>query len=139
MKFFFVKLLFWQFKTFSQSTNWFLAIFWNCKKWNLAKKNFAKLIYFISRVFLAWTFLNFLAYCEFFLLKCVFDEHLKLFPLFLPSFKRRFVELEIEQWKNLGIFFRNYKVLSMLNTQLLFPIHVFFCNRSWWVSPLHFN
>ena len=38
--------------------------FWNCKKWNLAKKNFfLKLIYLISQVFLAWTFLNFLANC----------------------------------------------------------------------------
>ena len=31
--------------------------FWNCKKWNLVKKKL------ISRVFLAWTFLNFLAHC----------------------------------------------------------------------------
>ena len=38
--------------------------FWNCKKWNLVKKNFVKLIYLISWVFyLAWTFLNFLAHC----------------------------------------------------------------------------
>ena len=39
--------------------------FWNCKKWNLAKKNnYVKLIYLISRVLLARTFLNFLVYCE---------------------------------------------------------------------------
>ena len=37
--------------------------FWNHKKWNLGKKNFLKLIYLISQAFLAWTFLNFLAYC----------------------------------------------------------------------------
>ena len=29
--------------------------FWNGKKWNLVRKNYMKLIYFISRVFLAWT------------------------------------------------------------------------------------
>ena len=33
--------------------------FWNCKIWNLAKKNFMKLIYLISQVFLARTFLIF--------------------------------------------------------------------------------
>ena len=33
--------------------------FWNCKKWNLVKTKFVKLIYLISRVFLAWTFFKF--------------------------------------------------------------------------------
>ena len=37
--------------------------FWNCKEWNLVTKKFVKLTYLISRVFLAWTFLNFLAHC----------------------------------------------------------------------------
>ena len=37
--------------------------FWNCKKWNLAKNFFVKLIYLISWLFLAWTFFNFLAHC----------------------------------------------------------------------------
>ena len=38
--------------------------FWNGKKWNWVKKMFfVKLIHLISRVFLAWTFLNFLARC----------------------------------------------------------------------------
>ena len=36
--------------------------FWNCKKWNLVKKNFVKLIYLIARGFF-WTFLKFLAHC----------------------------------------------------------------------------
>ena len=38
--------------------------FWYCKKWNLVKKNFAKVNNFIWRVFLVWPFSNFLAHCE---------------------------------------------------------------------------
>ena len=41
-----------------------MAIFEIAKKWNLVKNIFVKLIYLISRVILAWTFLNFLAPCE---------------------------------------------------------------------------
>ena len=37
--------------------------FGNCKKWNLAKKHFVKLIHLTSRIFLIRTFLNFLAPC----------------------------------------------------------------------------
>ena len=36
-----------------------LGHFWNCKKWKLVKKFFVKLIYLISRVFLACTFFRF--------------------------------------------------------------------------------
>ena len=48
--------------------------FWNGKKWILVKKNFSvKLIYFISRVFLAWT-LKFSA------------KWRNIFPLFIAHF-----------------------------------------------------
>ena len=39
------------------------------KAMNLAKKIFVKLIYLISRVFLAWNFLNFLAHCVFYYIR----------------------------------------------------------------------
>ena len=53
-KFFLWNCIFGSFKLFPSSKIDF-GHFWNCKKW--------KLIYLISRVFLAWTFLNFLAHC----------------------------------------------------------------------------
>ena len=43
--------------------------FRNFKKWILVKKNFVKLIYLITRVFLAWTCLNFLAHSSTFVYK----------------------------------------------------------------------
>ena len=44
--------------------------FWNCKKWNSAKKKNHEIDLFDFTCFLAWTFLNFLAHCEkFYLLK----------------------------------------------------------------------
>ena len=52
-----------QFKTFSQFKNWFLAILEIGKNGFWSKWNFVKWIYLISRVFLAWTFLNFLPPC----------------------------------------------------------------------------
>ena len=48
------------FKLFPQFKNWFLANF-EIGIW--PKKFFMKLIYLISRVFLAWSFFNFLAHC----------------------------------------------------------------------------
>ena len=38
--------------------------FWNCKKMEFGKRFFVKLIYLISWILFAWTFLNFLARCE---------------------------------------------------------------------------
>ena len=58
-KFFFVKLHFWQIPSFSQFKNSFLAIFEIAKNGIWSKHFFVKLIYLISRVFLAWTFLIF--------------------------------------------------------------------------------
>ena len=62
-KFFFREIAFWQFQSFSQFKNWFLAIFEMAKNGIWSKKFFVKLFYLISRVFMAWTFSNFLAYC----------------------------------------------------------------------------
>ena len=45
--------------------------FLNCKKWNLAKKNFVILIYLISRVFWPGIFLNFLAHSDQVKYKCL--------------------------------------------------------------------
>ena len=56
------KLHFWPFKLIASAKN----AFWPFLKWqkmDFGKKKFVKLIYLIPRVFfLAWTFLNFLAY-----------------------------------------------------------------------------
>ena len=54
--------------------------FWNCKKWNLVKKNIREIDLFDFMSFLAWTFLNFLAhhgttyYLHFSILKSDFKE-----------------------------------------------------------------
>ena len=62
-KFFTCNCIFGSFKFSPTSKIDFLAIFEIAKNGIWWKNFFMKLIYLISRVFLAWTFLNFLAYC----------------------------------------------------------------------------
>ena len=38
--------------------------FWNCKKWNLVQKIIREIVLFHFTSFLAWPFLNYLAYCD---------------------------------------------------------------------------
>ena len=57
-KIFFREIAFWAVLNFFPVQKLILCHFRNCKKWNLVKINYVKLIYLISRVFLAWTFLN---------------------------------------------------------------------------------
>ena len=57
INFFFMKSHFWQFYVnYFPVQKLILGHFWNFKNWNLVKKILVKLIFFISRVFLAWTF-----------------------------------------------------------------------------------
>ena len=72
-------------RIFSNST--FLAVliqklifghFWNCKKWNLVKTLFLKLIYLIWRVFWHGLFLIFLGHCEFVCLFLVYLKYLNI-------------------------------------------------------------
>ena len=49
------------------------------------KKKFVKLNYLISQVFLAWTFLNFLAQCEIFSISMLFFRYSHVFIPILPT------------------------------------------------------
>ena len=60
-----MKLHIWQFQTFSQFKNWFLAIFEIATNGVRSKKIFGEIDLFdFTSFFFAWTFLNFLAHCE---------------------------------------------------------------------------
>ena len=107
---------------------------WPFLKWNLAKKNFVKLIYLISHVFLAWAFLNFLAYCVsiLFLQKCM------MFFLMRYSFLLGFQYWSWGQIGNIG--HKNQRCSSrcssgkIISRSLCWKCYIAFeCLEGWWL------